>query len=580
MNKQSFISASLPFLSWWPLVNSRTIKADFSAGLTNAIIVLPQGVAFAMIAGLPPIYGLYTAMVVPIVAALFGSSLHLISGPNTAVSLVFFAVLSQLSAPGTEEFIQLAFVLTLISGVIQLIMGIARMGVLVNFVSNAVIVGFTTGAAVLIATSQAKHIFGVMIPKGTTFYHVWEYLFMHLADINYLALGIASFTLLTAVLLKRAAKKWSWLPNLLLAMIFGSVATYILDKDTHSLALVGALPHSLPSFNFPDITLAHVVELTPSAFAVALLGLIQAVAIARSIAIKSHQQLDASQEFIGEGLSNIVGSMFMCYASSGSFTRSGINYDAGAKTPMSSIFAAIFLALILLLIAPLTAYLPIATMGGIILLVAYNLIDWRMIRRMIKVSKRETLVMSITFFSTLFLDLEFAIYLGVIFSLALFLQQTVKPRIVVVAPDKTDLKRSFVNIERKPLKTCPQLQIIRIDGPLYFGAVSAVSEYLVKLKKNDAKNLLIIGAGVSLIDMAGAELLESQAEQWRHGGGKIYFCSLRLQVRDFLRRGGYHNTIGKDVFFETKKEAIRAIYNELDKEVCAGCEQRIFLECK
>lgn len=573
------LTAILPFLSWWPMVNKNSLKADLGAGITNAIIVLPQGVAFAMIAGLPPIYGLYTAMVAPIVAALFGSSHHLISGPTTSISLVFFAVLSQFASPGSAEFIQLAFVLTLIAGGIQLAMGIARMGSLVNFVSNAVIVGFTTGAAVLIATSQVKHVFGLVVPKGATFYHVWEYLILHLREINLLPLSIALVTLLTALMFKSLAKKWPWVPHLLIAMIVGSLMAYFLDHDHTHIALVGELPRGLPTFNFPEITFAKLVTLTPSAFAVALLGLIQAIAIARSIAIKSHQKLDPNQGFIGEGLSNIVGSMFMCYASSGSFTRSGINYDAGAKTPMSAIFAAIVLALILLLIAPLTAYLPIAAMAGIILLVAYNLIDWNTIKRMIKVSKRETMVLGITFISTLFLELEFAIYLGVILSLVLYLQQTAKPRVVLIAPDKTDVKRSFVNIERKPLNTCPQLNIIRIDGPLYFGSVNAVQEQLIKLQQQEEKNLLIVGNGISLIDMSGAELLDNTVKLWREQGGQVYFCSLRLQLREFLKKGGYTKKFGADAFFETKDEAIKAIYGKLDKDICANCENRIFLEC-
>ncbi len=577
--KNAVLHRIFPFLSWAGMVNKSTLKSDLGAGITNAIVVLPQGVAFAMIAGLPPIYGLYTAMVVPIVAALFGSSHHLISGPNTPVSLVFFAVLSQFADPGSATFIELAFVLTFISGIIQLIMGLARLGSLVNFVSNAVIVGFTTGAAVLIATSQVKHIFGLTVPKGASFIEVWGYLVQHLGDINPYVLTIAVLTFLAAVLFKKLAKKISWLPHLLLAMVVGSVLAIFLQQYDNSIALVGKLPSGLPKFHFPELTYDRVSTLASSAFAVALLGLIQAISIARSIANKSHQRLDASQEFIGEGMSNIVGSMFNCYASSGSFTRSGINYDAGAKTPMSAIFAAISLALILLLVAPLTAYLPIAAMGGIILLVAYNLIDWGIIKRMIKVSKRETVVMSITFFATLFFELQFAIYLGVIFSLALYLQQTSKPRVVEIAPDSSDKDRSFINIERKQLATCPQLRIIRIDGPLYFGSVNTLIDKLSSLITQEPANLLIVGNGISIIDMAGAELLEKQAALWRAKGGRLYLCSLRLQVREFLSRGGFKENIGEDAFFATKEEAIRSIYAQLDKQVCAQCDVKIFKEC-
>jgi len=561
------------------LVNKESIKADMGAGITNAIVVLPQGVAFAMIAGLPPIYGLYTAIVVPIIAALFGSSLHLISGPNTAVSLVFFAVLSQFAEPGSLSFIEMAFVLTFISGAIQLIMGIARLGSLVNFVSNAVIVGFTTGAAVLIVTSQVKHVFGLAIPKGVSFVEVWQYLFTHLSSINYWVLGIAVATLFSAMFFKKIAKKISWLPHLLLAMVVGSLLAYYLNDGDKGISLIGKLPSGLPSFHFPNLTYASIVKLTPSAFAVALLGLIQAIAIAKSIAIKSHQQLDANQEFIGEGLSNMVGSMFMCYASSGSFTRSGINYSAGAKTPMSAIFAAISLALILLLIAPLTAYLPIAAMGGIILLVAYNLIDFQVIKKMVRVSKRETIVLLITFLSTLFLELEYAIYLGVFFSLVFYIKTSATPHVVTLAPDKDSEHRAFVNIERVPMPTCPQLYIIRIDGSLFFGNVQTIDDLFSSLYENNERQVLVVGSGIGTIDLASAEFLEHQIGKWKADGREIYFCSLRKPVREILETGGFMKRLGSENFFETKLMAVKAIYDRLDKNICSSCDARIFNEC-
>jgi len=565
-----------PFLNWAGEVNGNTLKADAMAGLTGAIIVLPQGIAFAEIAGMPPIYGLYTAMITPIVAALFGSSKHLISGPTTAISLVIFSAVSAMATPKSAEFIGLVLIITLLAGIFQFILGLARMGTLVNYVSHSVVIGFTAGAAILIATSQLKHVLGVDVPGGE-FVEKWQHLVGGISDINLYVLLIAMVTLITAVLLKKYLPK---VPNLLLAMIVGGVLTYYIDGAAHGVALVGELPSQLPPFEIPGLNLANFEHLASNAFAIALLGLIEAVAIGRSIASKSHQRIDGNQEFIGQGLSNMVGSFFSCYAGSGSFTRSGVNYAAGAKTPMAAIFAAVMLMLILLLIAPLTAYLPIPAMGGIILMVAYNLIDWHGIRHIIKASTRETVVFSITLLATLFLELEFAIYLGVIFSLIFYLQATSNPRVVTVAPDQSDKKRSFVNVELLPVKTCPQLRVCRIDGPLYFGAVSKVTDDLSEMLGKEEKHLLIVANGISLIDMSGAELFVQQAELWKNQGGKIYFCSLRLQVRNFLERGGYQKTIGEDAFFETKEEAISEIYGKLNKDICTNCEQRIFLECK
>ena len=564
-----------PFLNWAGEVNGNTLKADAMAGLTGAIIVLPQGIAFAEIAGMPPIYGLYTAMITPIVAALFGSSKHLISGPTTAISLVIFSAVSAMATPKSGEFIALVLIITLLAGIFQFILGLARMGTLVNYVSHSVVIGFTAGAAILIATSQLKHVLGIDVPGGS-FVEKWQHLIGGISEANLYVLLIAMVTLITAVLLKKYLPK---VPNLLLAMIVGGVLTYYLDGAAHGVALVGELPSQLPPFEIPGLNLASFEHLASNAFAIALLGLIEAVAIGRSIASKSHQRIDGNQEFIGQGLSNIVGSFFSCYAGSGSFTRSGVNYSAGAKTPMAAIFAAVMLMLILLLVAPLTAYLPIPAMGGIILMVAYNLIDWHGIKHIFKASRRETVVFSITLLATLFLELEFAIYLGVIFSLIFYLQATSNPRVVTVAPDQSDKKRSFVNVERIPVKTCPQLRVCRIDGPLYFGAVSKVADDLSEMLGMEEKHLLIVANGISLIDMSGAELFVQQAELWKNQGGKIYICSLRLQARNFLERGGYKKSIGEDAFFETKEEAINEIYNRLNKDICALCEQRIFLEC-
>jgi SulP family sulfate permease len=578
--KNKVKQALFPFLSWWPMVNKNTIKADLGAGITNAIVVLPQGVAFAMIAGLPPIYGLYTAMVVPVVSALYGSSWHLISGPNTPVSLLFFAVLSLYAEPGSFGFIELAFVLTFIAGAIQLVMGISRMGSLVNFVSSAVIVGFTAGAAILIVTSQIKYILGIDVPSGSSFYENWAYMGGHISETNFYVLLIASSTLLSAILFKKLTKFVSWLPYLLLAMIVGSLVAFYGASGIEGIKFIGKLPSKLPSFHFPELTTGNVTMLFPSAFAVALLGLIQATAIARSIAVKSKQNLDANQEFIGEGLSNIVGSMMMCYASSGSFTRSGINYDAGAKTPMSAIFAAIALALIVLLVAPLAAFLPIAAMSGIILLVAYNLIDFKIIKEYAVTSKSEFAVLVITALSTLFLELQFAIYIGVILSLGLYLKKTSKPRIVALAPNPSLPGRHMQNTELHHLPSCPQLTLLRIDGSIFFGAVDHISRKLDELLKNGDKNVLILAQGINFIDVSGANGLVNEAEKYRDSGGNLYITGMKLNVREIMEKGKYNVAFGLENIFINKESAIKEIYERMDKDVCKNCEIRIFRECE
>ena len=568
-----------PFLQWFKLVTKESIKTDLIAGFTGAVIVLPQGVAFATIAGLPPQYGLYTAMVTPIIAALFGSSRHLISGPTTAISIVVFSSISHHAAPGSPEFISLVLTLTFLAGVYQLAFGLARLGSLVNFVSHTVVIGFTAGAAILIATSQMKNILGIHISRGESFFHTWLNLGNNIESTNIYTLIIAITTLVSALLIKRHLPK---IPNLLIGLIVGSIIALLFSDAQYNIKLVGEIPAQLPPLSWPDFSLASIKMLAPEAFAVALLGLIEAVSISRAIATKSNQRINANQEFIGQGLSNIAGSFFSSYAGSGSFTRSGINYSAGAKTPFSAIFAAIFLMMIVLLIAPLTAYLPVAAMGGVILIVAYNLVDIHHIKQIIKYSHSETVILLTTFFATLFLELEFAIYLGVLLSLILFLAKTSTPEVVTLAPNTEhgSKKKKLINVNKKPISECPQLKIIRIDMSIYFGSINHIQNQLHHIiEKDKIKHILIIGTGINFIDLSGAEALVSDAKRLQIIGGGIYFSELKSSVYEFISKSFFIAKIGNKYFFDKKSDAIQAIYNKLDNDICNKCEARVFNEC-
>lgn len=554
------------------------MKADMVAGFTGAVIVLPQGVAFATIAGLPPEYGLYTAMVTPIIAALFGSSRHLISGPTTAISIVVFSTISHHAVPGSPEFISLALTLTLLAGIYQLAFGLARLGLLVNFVSHTVVIGFTAGASILIATSQMKHILGLQIPRGASFLQTWVDIWNKTGDINSYVFVVAAATLFSALLSKRFLPR---IPNLLLGLIVGGIVAYFMNSEANGIALVGKIPGHLPPFSMPDISFGTIKLLGSEAFAVALLGLIEALSISRAVAAKSNQKIDANQEFIGQGLSNIVGSFFSSYAGSGSFTRSGINYEAGAKTPMSAIFAAISLMLIVLLIAPITSYLPVAAMGGVILIVAYNLLDFHHIRNVLRYSRSETAILLATFFSTLFFELEFAIYFGVILSLILFLARTSTPYIPTMAIDEDDHKRSFINIHKKPLKQCPQLKIIRIDMSVYFGSQNYVQNRIHQIVENERiYHILIVASGINLIDLSGAEMFVNENNRLEGLGGGLYFVGLKSRVYEFIARTCFVKAIGNDHFFDSKTSAIKSIYERLDRDICATCNAQIFRECR
>lgn len=568
-----------PFLRWWPEVNRNTTRADLYAGLTGAVIVLPQGIAFATIAGLPPVYGLYTAMVTPVIAALWGSSKHLVSGPTTAISLVIFATVSKLAPPGTPGFIEAALAITLLAGIFQLALGIGRMGTLINFVSHVVVVGFTAGAAILIMFSQLKHLLGLSLQSVPSLMESVKAIVENAGQINIYALGTGLFALLSAILSKRFFPR---VPNLLVALVLSSLLAFAFGGEKVGLRLVGEVQGAFPPLHLPKLSFSSFSIMAQSAFAIALLGLIEAVAIARSIAAQSQQEIDNNQEFIGQGLSNIVGSFFSCYAGTGSFTRSGVNYMAGAKTPLAAIFAAVLLLLIVLFVAPLIKFLPLAGMAGVIMVVAYNLIDFRFMKTVLKASKRQATVMVITLFATLFLELEYAVFIGVIFSLIFYLQRTSSPNVAVIAPDPDAPNRRFTYLERKHLEQCPQLKMLRIDDSIYFGSIAHISSQIKRLTDEEdpqVTHLLLMCKGVNFIDVAGSEWCVQEARRWEQKGGGLFFSGLKIIAQDVLIKGGFKKEIGEDHFFLTKEEAIPHIYALLNRDICATCDKRIFLEC-
>ena len=568
-----------PFIVWFRLTTLETIKADFFAGLTGAIIVLPQSVAFATIAGMPPEYGLYTAMVVPIIAALFGSSFHLVSGPTTAISIVVFAAVSKYAEPGTQEFVSLALTLTFLAGVYQLVFGLAKFGLLINFVSHNVVIGFTAGAALLIASSQIPYIVGIDIARGEDFIHTWFDIYWGVGEFNIYLLIVGLGTLMSAVLVKILRPKY---PNLLIGMLVGGVLAFYLSGLTDTIKTVGAMPAYFPPLSTPDFSLNSLKELAPEAFAIALLGLIEASSIGRSIATKSNQRIDANQEFVGQGASNIVGSFLSSYASSGSFTRSGVNFEAGARTPLSAILAALFLMVIVLLVAPLIAYLPLAAMAGIILLVAYNLVDFKNIRKTFKYSKSESVIFTATFIATLLFELEFAIYLGVLLSLMLFIAKTSTPDVHTLAfatpPGEGD--RRLQSIRKAPLVQCPQLKIIRIDMSIYFGSINHIQKQLSRIVDNQRiYHILIVASGVNFIDLAGIEALLNENKRLKAQNGSLYFVAVKSTAFEFMEKVNFVNEIGRENFFDTKSEAIKVLYDRLDKSKCEKCQALVFNEC-
>lgn len=573
------ITNFFPFLRWSRIVNGQTMRSDLLAALTGTALMLPQGVAFATIAGLPPQYGLYAGMIPAIVAALFGSSWHLVSGPTTAASVILFSILSTHAVPGSTEYVQLAITLTFMVGIVQIALGFIRLGALVDFVSHSVLVGFTAGAAALIFASQLKHFLGISMVAEA---HAYQTLFQagsHLSDANTFALFVGGVTVASGIASKKLFPR---VPSMLTALAAGTLMALCMERfvqgATH-LAYVPSVPASLPPLSLPKFTFESFRTLAPAALALTLFALTEAVSIARSLAIQSGQHLDGNQEFIGQGLSNIVGSFFSGYVATGSFNRSALNYQAGAKTPVAALLGGIFLIAIVPLVGPYLSYMPMAAIAGVLFLVAWKLIDFHHIKKILKASRNETIVMGITFFSAILVDLEFAILLGVLMSLFFFLLDATRPRINSRLPDPNSVTRSFVTDPTLP--ECPQIKIVRVDGSFFFGAVHHIQKMfrIFELRQPEQHHLLLISFAINRIDVSGAEFLAREAQKRREKGGQLYLYRPKGQMVDLLQRGGYDALIPPENIFRSKKAVIAHMVEQVDHSICRSCTKRIFLEC-
>jgi sulfate permease, SulP family len=570
----------LPFLRWWPRVNRTTTRADLVAGLTGALLGLPQGVAFALLAGLPAEYGLYAAMIPPALSALFGSSWHMVAGPTNAIAILLLASLGSMAAPGSHDYISLVLTVTLLTGLFQLAMGVARLGGLVNFISHTVIIGFSTGAAILIAVSQIRPFFGLDMPAHTSFFQTLRHFVTHLPDINPWVAGVGVFTLVVGVASRRFFPR---IPYMISATIAGSLFALLADRlvgnAVTGITTVGALPAHLPPLSLPDWSPETIRKVAPVALANTILALTLAIGVGRSLGLRSGQRIDNNQEFIGQGISNIAGAFFSSFPSAGSFNRSAANYEAGARTPLAAVYSSLFLVAIVLVVAPLAAYLPYASMAAILFLIAYGLVDLTRMKAIAKTSRTESAVMFVTLIAALFLGLQTAIYAGVLLSLMLFLNQAAHPGILDVKPVYG--RGTFHFDADTGLPDCPQLKILRVNGSIFFGAVEHVEDAFRRVDHVNPgqRHLLIIASGINMVDISGAEMLAREARRRRAMGGGLYFWFMKDAVRDLLRKGGYLKDIGEENVFEQGTDVVAAIYGRLDVGTCRGCTVRIFPPC-
>lgn len=499
-----------PFLTWLPRQTRASVGRDLVVGLSGAILALPQSIAYALIAGLPPEYGLYAAIVPVLIACLWGSSWHLICGPTAAISIVLFASVSPLAVPASQDYITLILLLTFLAGIFQYLLGLLRFGALVNFVSHSVVLGFTLGAAVVIAIGQLPNLLGLdLAAKATALASLMD-LLRHLGAVDKPSLVLGVATVVVGALLKKWLPRW---PTLLMTLVLGSLVVWLWPAMFGHVQLVSAFVGRLPPFSGLPLDMDLILRLLPSAVAVGMLGLVTSLSIARSISARSQQLLDANQEVRAQGLSNIVGAFFSGSLSAGSFTRSGLSYEAGACSPLAGVFSALWVALFAIFGAGLIAHIPIPAMAGSILLIAWGLVDHRGIRALLRVSRAEFVVMGLTCIATLLLELQTAIYAGVLASLFFYLKRTSQPRVQHWRDGEDD--------------------VLRVGGSIFFGA----SHYLqVRLQRMHGARVVIEAQQINFIDYSGVEMLHQEARRLLRQDRSLTLRQARPQVVEELRK--------------------------------------------
>ena len=576
------------FGPWVRQVGPATLRADLIAGILGAMLVLPQGFAFAALAGLPPEFGLYTAIVPCVIAALFGSSWHVVSGPTNANSLALFATLAPLAAVGSPAYIQLALAVTVLVGVMQWLIGALRLGSIANFISPSALRGFMSGAAVLIALHSLVDLLGLAASgkhgTGALFAHLWA----HVGALRPAALLVAACTVVVVLVLRRALPRW---PTMLIGLAAGTALAAVFNGASVSapagrgaVAVIGSIPAIWPRFHWPGVQLESLPELLSIAFALTIVALGQSISIAKSVAARSGQAIDANREFRGQGLSNIVGGFFSSYVSCGSLNRSLPNLEAGARTPLAAVFASAWLLLLLAFTAPVLALIPLPAIAALLLVVAWSLFDVPGWQRLWRDSRSDFAIAATTALATVTIRIEMAILLGTILSLVTYLYRTSHPAIRVMGFDSTAPERPFVVRADvpAPLPECPQLKMIRMEGEVYFGAVPFVADHLRELRApaGAAKHLLVMAKSMNFIDLPAADLWRSEMAARRAAGGDLYFHRPRPPVLELWQRVGYTQALGADHIFPTKRVAIATIFQRLDRSICARCSVRVFEECQ
>jgi len=560
----------LPILDWLPNYKKAWLKGDLSAGLTVGIMLIPQGIAYAMIAGLPPIYGLYTAMIPQIVYAFFGTSRQLAVGPVAMDSLIVAAGVATLADIGTQNFIEFAILLAFMMGALQVLFGMFKLGFLVNFLSRPVISGFTSAAALIIAFSQLKYLLGIQIQRSDNIQTLIFEIFKHLKEINFIAFGIGITAILILIFLKLLTKK---IPAALVVVILGIIVVKIFNLQQFGVQIIGEVPEGLPAFRMPHFNKEIMIDLFPIALTLSFIAFLEAISVAKAIELKhDNYKVVPNQELIAIGLGNIVGSFFQTYPATGGLSRTAVNNQVGANTPLAALISGMIVGFTLLFLTPVFYYLPQAVVAAIIMVAVYGLLDFYIPKHLLKYSKKELIILNITLIITATVGIREGVLIGVVLSLVVLIYATTKPHVAVLA--NVPGTHFYRNIERfRTLKEKDELLIYRFDAQLFFANTYYFKDTLEELvfsRKDKLKLIVIDGESINSIDSSGVYMLDDIIGKYKSMGIDIAFTGMKGPVRDVLQKAGIMRKIKYENCFMSIQDAVDAFEKQTNSREIAG----------
>ncbi|MGM0486533.1 MAG: SulP family inorganic anion transporter [Planctomycetota bacterium] len=547
----------LPAWGWIRHYERGNLRPDLFAGLTVAVMLVPQGMAYAMVAQLPPMVGLYASVVPVMVYALFGSSRQLAVGPVAMVSLMVAARCSGLATPGSEQYIAIVLLLTLMVGVLQFVLGVLRAGFLVNFLSRAVISGFTSAAALIICFSQLKHLLGIPLTQDDSAFATAWTAFHRVAEVSPPTLFLGLLSILALGILKW---KWPRFPGSMAIVLLTTVSVWGLRLDTQGVAVVGSVPQGLPGLSLPPGDADTFVLLIPIAFAIAFVGYLESIAIAQSVAAHEKYRVDSDQEFRALGLANIAAAFFSGYPVTGGFSRTAVNYSAGAKTQLASLITSGIIVLTLLFLTPLFYYLPKAVLAAVVVVAVSGLIDVKEGVRLFRLKRVDGVCLLVTFVGTLVVGVEPGVLGGVVLSLLLFIWRSAHPRMAELG--YVAKEGLFRNVSRYGDATMfPQVLMLRVDASLYFANARFVENRLRQwlAERDEVEWVLLDMSGVNDMDASAIATFEELMEDFRDRGVRFAFAQTKGPVRDLIARAGWTGEHAPCVQYASLEQALQEI---------------------